>query len=59
MKLLFEDETLQRVEVKLEDEVLIMSSDMFFAIFGGDAHQIYDKACESLQDSMEGFRNGN
>lgn len=46
----FEDGELERVEVKFEDEVLIMSSDMFFAVFGADAHGLYEQAVTEMQN---------
>lgn len=50
VKMTFKEGDLERVEVKHEDEVLIMSSDMFFAVMGGDAHQLYEKAAEAEQN---------
>ncbi len=51
VRAIFKDGDLERVEVKHEDEVLIMSSAMFFVVFGGDAHDIYDKAAEAHQNA--------
>ena len=50
VKMTFKDGDLSSVEIKHEDEVLIMSSDMFFAVMGGDAHQLYEKAAEAEQN---------
>lgn len=48
--MIFKDGDLDKVHVKHEEEILIMSSDMFFALMGGDAHELYEKAAESEQN---------
>lgn len=50
VKMTFVDGDLDKVEIKFEDEVLIMSSNMFFAVMGGDAHQLYEAAAEAHQN---------
>ena len=46
----FKDGDLEKVEIKHDDEVLIMSGSMFFAVMGGDAHSLYEQAAESEQN---------
>lgn len=51
VKLFFNDGDLERVEVKHVDEVVKMSPMMFFAIFQGDAFDIYEKAAKAHQNA--------
>jgi hypothetical protein len=46
----FNDGDLEKVEVQHEQEKISMSGDMFFALLGGDAHDLYEKAAESEQN---------
>lgn len=46
----FKDGDLEKVDIKHDDETVSMSSDMFFALMGGDAHDLYEKAAESEQN---------
>lgn len=46
----FKDGDLEKVDVQHEQEKISMSSDMFFALLGGDAHDLYEKAAESEQN---------
>ena len=46
----FKDGDLEKVDIRHLDETISMSSDMFFALMGGDAHDLYEKAAESEQN---------
>lgn len=46
----FKDGDLEKVEIKHDRETIMLSSDMFFALLGGDAHDLYEKAAESEQN---------
>lgn len=46
----FKDGDLEKVEIKHDRETITLSSDMFFALLGGDAHDLYEKAAESEQN---------
>ena len=46
----FLDGDMERVEMKLGEEVLSMSPQMFFAIFGDEAHYLYDQAATEEQN---------
>lgn len=46
----FKDGDLEKVEIKHDRETIMLSSDMFFAVMGGDAHDLYEKAAESEQN---------
>jgi hypothetical protein len=46
----FKDGDLKKVDIRHLDEIVSMSSDMFFAIMGSDAHDLYEKAAESQQN---------
>jgi hypothetical protein len=46
----FKDGDLEKVEIKYHEEIVSMSGDMFFAIMGGDAHDLYEQAAESEQN---------
>lgn len=51
MSMFFKDGELDKVETKVEDEVLIMSPVMFFAVFAADALELYEKAAEAHQNA--------
>lgn len=46
----FKDGDLEKVDIRHLDETISMSSDMFFALMGADAHDLYEKAAESEQN---------
>lgn len=46
----FEEGDLKKVDIEHDQEKISMSSDMFFALLGGDAHDLYEKAAESQQN---------
>lgn len=46
----FKDGDLEKVEIKHDRETIMLSSDMFFALLGGDAYDLYEKAAESEQN---------
>lgn len=46
----FKDGDLEKAEIRHDDEILVMSGNMFFAVMGGDAHSLYEKAAESEQN---------
>ena len=46
----FKDGDLEKVEIKHDRETITLSSDMFFTLLGGDAHDLYEKAAESEQN---------
>ena len=46
----FKDGDLKKVEIKHDHETIMLSSDMFFAVMGGDAHDLYEKAAEAQQN---------
>ena len=43
-------ETINQVRVKFQDEVTIMSSEMFFEIFSENARDIYEEAATKWQN---------
>lgn len=45
----FKNSDFEKAEIKFEDEVLILSPNMFFAILADDALTIYEKAAEAHQ----------
>ena len=46
----FKDGDLEKVDVQHDNEKISMTGDMFFALLGGDAHDLYEKAAESEQN---------
>lgn len=46
----FKDGDLEKVLIQHDEEVIKISSNMFFALLGGDAHDLYEKAAESEQN---------
>lgn len=46
----FKDGDLEKVDIKHDDEIITLSANMFFALLGGDAHDLYEKAAESEQN---------
>lgn len=46
----FKDGDLKKVDVQHDNEKISMTGDMFFALLGGDAHDLYEKAAESEQN---------
>ncbi len=50
VKMFFEEGDLVKAEIRYDDEVIIMSSSMLFAVMGADAHQLYEIAASAEQD---------